>query len=383
MKSYLTLFTASAMLACVVPVYAVETGSAAKRGFTAEKQDVLSSKMKKLKALRKKMPIPVPSGLGGVFVFPEKGQGVVGVNIQHHEFEGLIRGRESVSAETVVATTPNRFFGNPMQPATLRVVPERSKADVIFPFANFTVNDHFALVAVAPIIRKEAVLNVFNGPGTSSLGTSTAVSKGLGDIKFGALFKAYNNNEYKHNVVLNFVLSAPTGSITQEGYNLTPMNTVQLSRLGYGMQLGSGTWDANLGVSYWGKEHPWGWGAQYMATLPLESENSEGWRYGNKHQATAWLSYEWKPSLATSVRLHAETQDTIHGIDPRIYGPGLGADPDNYGGERASIGIGLNWMPAPANNLALELVLPFHQNRNGVQAEQELSVALSWRKGYF
>ena len=383
MKCRITLLSAGLVLACIMPTIALAVDDQG-GSFTLEQRRALSNRIKQLRALRKKLPIPVPSGLFGIYAFPERGQGVAGINYQQHEFDGLIEGNDSVSAETVVTTAPNRFFGNPMQPPTLRVVPKSAQADVIFPFANFAINDRFALVALAPLIRKKTVLETFAGPvGTTSLGTNTVTSEGLGDIKFGTIFKAYNSDDYNHNVLIDAVLSAPTGSITKEDYNLTPMNTKEKTRLAYGMQLGSGTWDALLGVVYWGKQNQWGWGAQYLATIPLESENSEGWRFGDKHEGTAWVSYEWQPDLVTSLRLRGETQDEIHGIDPKIYGPGLGANPDNYGGERVEIGFGINWMPAVANNLSLEVLVPIHQDRNGVQAEHEFSVALSWRTGFF
>jgi len=383
MKCRVTLLSASLALACIMPTIALAVDDQGGSS-TLEQRRALSNRIKQLRALRKKLPIPVPSGLFGIYAFPERGQGVAGINYQHHEFDGLIAGNDSISAETVVTTAPNRFFGNPMQPPTLRVVPKSAQADVIFPFANFAINDRFALVALAPLIRKKTVLETFAGPvGTTSLGTNTVTSEGLGDIKFGTIVKAYSSDDYNHNVLIDAVLSAPTGSITKEDYNLTPMNTKEKTRLAYGMQLGSGTWDALLGVVYWGKQNQWGWGAQYLATIPLESENSEGWRFGDKHEGTAWVSYEWQPDLVTSLRLRGETQDEIHGIDPKIYGPGLGANPDNYGGERVEIGFGINWMPAVANNLSLEVLVPIHQDRNGVQAEHEFSVALSWRTGFF
>lgn len=383
MKCRVTLLSASLALACIMPTIALAVDDQGGSS-TLDQRRALSNRIKQLRALRKKLPIPVPSGLFGIYAFPERGQGVAGINYQHHEFDGLIAGNDSISAETVVTTAPNRFFGNPMQPPTLRVVPKSAQADVIFPFANFAINDRFALVALAPLIRKKTVLETFAGPvGTTSLGTNTVTSEGLGDIKFGTIVKAYSSDDYNHNVLIDAVLSAPTGSITKEDYNLTPMNTKEKTRLAYAMQLGSGTWDALLGVVYWGKQNQWGWGAQYLATIPLESENSEGWRFGDKHEGTAWVSYEWQPDLVTSLRLRGETQDEIHGIDPKIYGPGLGANPDNYGGERVEIGFGINWMPAVANNLSLEVLVPIHQDRNGVQAEHEFSVALSWRTGFF
>lgn len=384
MKHRVPLLAASLTLSCIMPVAAQAADKDPDGGSTLEQRRALSERIKQLRELRKKLPIPVPAGLFGIYAFPERGQGVAGINYQHYQFNGLIEGSNSVSAETVVTTAPNRFFGNPMQPPTLRVVPKSAEADVVFPFANFALNDKFSLVALVPLIHKKTVLETFAGAaGTKSLGTNTVTSQGLGDIKFGTIFRAYDSDEYRHNIILDAVLSAPTGSITVEDYQLTPMNTMTKARLAYGMQLGSGTWDAILGVSYWGKEKKWGWGAQYLATVPLESENKEGWRYGDKHEGTAWVSYEWKPDWVTSLRLRAETQDEIHGIDPKIYGPGLGANPDNYGGQRAEIGFGVNWMPALANNVSLELLLPIYQDRNGVQPDHDYSLAFSWRTGFF
>ena len=83
-----------------------------------------------------------------------------------------------------------------------------------------------ALVGLIPLIKKKTVLETFAGPvGTNSLGTNAVRSEGIGDIKFGTILKAYNSDDYRHNILLDVVLSAPTGSITEEDYNLTPMNT--------------------------------------------------------------------------------------------------------------------------------------------------------------
>jgi hypothetical protein len=384
MKCSTTILPISLVLACGLPAQTFAAGSNPMSGTTFEQRAALSKKIKKLRQLKKQLPMPVPSGLFGIYAFPNKGQGVAGVNVQHHEFSGLIQGTDKVSAETVVTTVPNRFFGDAGQPPTLRVVPKSAEADVIFPFANFSISDRFAVVALAPLIRKKTVLETFQGgAGTTSLGTNIVKSQGLGDIKFGTIIKAYSSKDFKHNLVIDAVLSAPTGSIKEEDYNLTPANTMVKTRLGYGMQLGTGTWDALLGAAYWGKDKHWGWGLQYLATVPLESRNDQGWRYDDKHEGTAWVSYNWNPRLVTSVRLRGETQGSIHGIDSDIYGPGLGGDPNNYGGERVEAGIGVNWMVAPKNNLSFELLMPVHQDRNGVQAEHEFSLALSWRSGFF
>ncbi len=348
------------------------------------KRAALSQQIKKMRAMRKELPIPPASGLFGVYAFPEKGQFVTGINFQNYRFSGLLQGSDSISQEAAVTSVPNRFFGDPGQPPTLRVVPESAEANVMFPYINYAVSQKFALVALAPIVKKETVLETYQGGGGSnSLGTNTVTSEGLGDIKAGFIYKAFNTEQRKHNLLFDVVLSLPTGSIEESDMSLTPMNTMVDARLGYGMQLGSGTFDALLGISYWGRVKKVGWGAQYLGTIPLESENSEGWRYGDKHEFTAWTSYSWKPTLVGSFRLRHEYQGEIEGSDPKIYGPGLGADPDNYGGTKTEALIGVNWMYKPARNISIEYANPFAQDRNGIQAEHDQTIMISWRNAFF
>ena len=55
----------------------------------------------------------------------------------------------------------------------------------------------------------------------------------------------------------------------------------------------------------------------------------------------------------TSVRLRGEPQHSIRGTDRNIYGPGLGANLDNYGGEQAEIDFGVHWMPILADSTSM------------------------------
>ncbi len=346
----------------------------------------LANEIKKYRAMRKELPIPPPAGLFGVYAFPEEGQYVVGLNMQQFKFSGMLQGSDSISAEEVVTSVANPFYPNPAtgQPPTLRVVPESAEATVIYPFINYSLNKKISLVAMAPMIKKTTVLKTFFGPsGTASSGLNEVNSSGLGDIKMGAIYKFFNAPDRKHNVIFDIVLSVPTGSITEEDINLTPLNTLVNSRLAYGMQLGSGTYDAILGGTYWGKNKKWGWGTQYLATIPLQSANSEGWKYGDKHELTTWVSYAWDPTFNGSLRLRGESQGTIVGIDPKIYGPGLGADTGNYGGTKVEFIIGTNWMYAPGYNISLEFSVPIIEDRNGVQADQDSTIMLSWRSASF
>lgn len=379
------LLIAGLSLSFALPTYsfAAETETETKEEDAYATRLALANEIKKYRAMRKELPIPPPAGLFGVYAFPEKGQYVVGVNMQHFKFSGMLQGSNSISADEVVASVANPFFGDAGQPPTLRVVPESAEATVIYPFINYSLNKKISLVAMAPMIKKTTVLNTYNAAGTASLGLNEVNSSGLGDIKMGAIYKLFNSPDRKHNVIFDIVLSVPTGSITEEDYNLTPLDTMVLSRLAYGMQLGSGTYDAILGGTYWGKNKKWGWGTQYLATIPLESANSEGWRYGDKHELTSWVSYAWDPTFNSSLRLRGETQGTIVGIDSNIYGPGLGADTDNYGGTKVEFIIGSNWMYSPGYNISLEFSIPIIEDRNGVQPDQDSAVMLSWRSASF
>ena len=382
MKTKNLLMTAAIALSFVAP-----TQVFAEYGDDAYKERVaLSKQIKKMKNMRKQLPSPPPAGLFGVYAFPEKGQYVTGVNFQHHEFKGMLKGSTSVTEASV---------GSP----ALQVTPDDAEANVILPFINYTVNEKIALVAMAPLIEKKSTLrSFFHHPTDSSkdglVGTNVVGSKGLGDIKFGALYKAYNSEDNKHNVIIDAVLSAPTGSITEEDMALLPFvgknttknpGSVRVSkRLGYGMQLGGGTWDAMVGAAYWGKDDKWGYGAQYLATIPLENRNSEGWRFGDKHELTAWSSYSWEPTLVSSFRLRTEHQDNMEGSTTALAGmPALGANTANYGGKITEASVGVNYMYAPAKNISIEYTAPLSQDRNGIQADKDSSIAISWRNAFF
>ena len=369
--------------AAIALTFVVPTQAFAEYGDDSYKERVaLSKQIKKMKNMRKQLPSPPPSGLFGVYAFPEKGQYVAGVNFQQHKFGGLLQGDNSISKADAVNIAGSNTTG--VGGDKVLVVPNSIEADVILPFINYTLNDKVALVAMAPLVEKTITLETFSMNTGNSLGTAVVNPKGLGDVKFGALYKAYNSEDNKHNVIIDAVLSAPTGSITERGM-ARHIGTGVLTdgRLGYGMQLGGGTWDAMVGAAYWGKEDKWGYGAQYLATIPLEDKNSEGWRYGDKHELTAWGTYSWEPTLVSSFRLRSEHQDNMVGSDSNIVGAALGAQTENYGGKITEASIGVNYMYAPAKNISIEYIAPISQDRNGIQADKESAIAISWRNAFF
>ena len=300
--------------------------------------------------------------------------------------EGNLIGDNEVSPETIVTTIPNRFFGTPGQPPTLRVVPTEMSMDMHMFGAMYGLSDRVTLMGMVPYIEKEMDHITFQGAaGTTRLGTFTTASDGLGDISLTAMIGLYDVKAPDREAHVNLLLgvSAPTGSITERDDVLAPNNTRPNLRLPYAMQLGSGTWDLLPGVVATKRVGNLSMGAQYRAWLRLEDENDEGYALGDIHKATAWLQYQWAPWVSTALRLEGRTQDSIDGIDPNIVAPVQTADPDNYGGERLDLLFGVNLIGQRGaicgHRLAAEFGVPVYQDLNGPQMETDWVFTLGWQ----
>jgi hypothetical protein len=301
--------------------------------------------------------------------------------------EGNLIGDDSVSPNTIVTTVPNRFFGLPGQPPTLRVVPTHMSMDMHMFGAMYGLTDRVTLMGMVPLIDKDMHHITYAGPvGTTRLGTFDTNSSGVGDISLSGIIGLYDAKTARGNTHVNLLLglSAPTGSITERGRILTPMDMQPVVRLPYAMQLGSGTWDFLPGLVYTTRVNNLSFGAQYRAALRLEDENDQGYSLGDLHQVTAWTAYEWAPWVSNSIRLAYQTQDDIHGIDPNIVAPVQTANPDFYGGDRLDLLFGVNLIgqhgAVCGHRLAAEFGVPVYQNLNGPQLETDWSFTVGWQK---
>jgi len=298
------------------------------------------------------------------------GKFMLGYRFMNMHMEDLKQGSDDISDNTVVTTVANHFAGLPGQPATIRVVPTEMDMRMHMFSAMYGVHDRITLMAMVPYIEKDmTMLTYAGGAGTTQLGTMKMQTSGIGDIRGGAIVKLLQGDYGTVNARLG--LSFPTGSITETGAMLMPSGATMVRRLAYGTQLGSGTIDLLPALTYTGKSNAFSWGAQYTGTLRLESENDESYQLGNIHQLTGWLGYRWMPWLQTTARLNARTQGAIDGQDPNIVGPAIGADPDNYGGERLDGLLGVHFYvpsgPLTGLRLGVEGGLPIYENVNGTR----------------
>jgi len=316
--------------------------------------------------------------------------GVMGDHM-HHEGEwmfsyrymamlmrGNLDGDSQISAETIATTVPNRFFGLPGQPATLRVVPTDMEMQMHMFGAMYAPSDAVTLMVMGKYLQNSMGHITFaGGAGATRLATFDVNTSGIGDTSVAGLVRLYDDD--MHHLHLNLGLSIPTGSIEEESAIIAPNNARPVLRVPYAMQLGTGTFDLMPGITYTGHDGDLGWGGQLAARIH-PYRNSQGYAYGDKLRLDAWGSWQWASWASTSLRVGVQSEGQIEGIDGQIAVPNQTADPDNYGGERVDVSLGLNLAGQRGDirglRLGLEATVPVYQNLNGPQMDTDLILTL-------
>jgi len=203
-------------------------------------------------------------------------------------------------------------------------------------------------------------------------------SRGFSDLKISTLYTFLEKNSNR--LVGGLGLSIPTGSINAN--DITPMNE-QGQKLPYPMQLGTGTVDPIMALTYFVLKSNHGWGADIRNTFRLY-DNNNGYHFGNSFSTTAWYSKIWNDWMTTTFRTDLLQQGKIRGADPDLN-PMMTytADPTLTGGTFVHGGIGICLHPTgkvEGFRLAVEGKLPVYQNLNGPQMKHiySLKAALTY-----
>ncbi len=307
-----------------------------------------------------------------------KGKWMFSYNFERMHMQGNLKGSSSISPETIVTTISNPNA----PPSTLRVVPTQMDMDMHMFGAMYGLTDKLTVMAMAMYMQKEMDHITFSGmSGTTRLGHFTTRSSGWGDTSLTGIYNIHK--AAKHNINISLGVSVPTGSIKEEDDVLTPSNTRPTLRLPYSMQLGSGTWDALAGITYSGHSGKFSWGGQYSATIRLESENSQGYQWGDKHKVTGWSAYKYSKELSFNALASFESMEKIKGADANISAPVQTADPDNYGGKVAELGGGFTYSPDILSLKGLvigaQVAMPVYQDLNGVQMKRDWRIRTGLR----
>ncbi len=297
-----------------------------------------------------------PLGVRGAQII-KPGKWLVAYTYRHMAKDGNLIGTGSVSTDQLLKTYP--------------LVSESMDADIHGICLRRGISKNLTLMAMIPYIHKDCTMVMRNGT------RFTAKSEGIGDLHLVGSYSLFRSAA--HQVVFYGGVSAPTGSINVRDNTPTMAN----AKLGYGMQLGSGTVDLYPAMIYMGKHEKIYWGAEVSGVLRL-GENYNNYRWGNRYGLTGWTGYRLFKSLIGSFRLDWQSWANISGADSELDPKTTpGKDPKLRGGNRldalAGLSCLLNERRFKGHRLFVEGGIPIYQDLNGPQGDTDWLLSAGWK----
>jgi len=259
---------------------------------------------------------------------------------------------------------------------------------------GYSFSDNF-FAGIMPMYKDNRMDMAFNSVMTTMTGQSgyTMKSSGMADTMLMAKYRIYSDDPLIPTSEASLFVGAslPSGSINKR--NTThPLAVRQSELLPYGMQLGSGTVDPMLGLLYQGSSSPWWWGLDGVYTGRWY-DNSRNYRLGDGVKVDTYLMHQISYNFLWQVQANFEWKGHIrgqadeaasgfsgHAVHGNAASPLMTPlwNPNNYGGVKTSITVGLQWQPAPLHIIDLTVKLPVYQRLNGVQLKDQFGVMLTW-----
>lgn len=302
----------------------------------------------------------------------EMGEWMVSYRYMTMGMENLLKGSASVTQDSQLGTTSVGDF---------EMVPTKMKMDMHMFGVMHAISDKWTIMGMINYLDNEMDMMMhFMEMGGMTMRHDhemAAESSGLGDLKLVGLYDLAKWDEGRR-IHLNVGLSIPTGSIDEKSGTNT---------LGYGMQLGSGTWDFHPAITYLGQTESYSYGAQLGGILRI-GENDQDYTLGNKFCASLWGARIITDSLSASAKLDYSSQDEVDGSDSRLDArnmmmPSPGFNPTSQGRDLSTFGLGLNYYfqegGLSGHRLAAEWQTPIDQKVNGVQLELDSVWTLGWQ----
>ncbi len=250
------------------------------------------------------------------------------------------------------------------------VTPTRMPMSMHMLGAMYATSDKITLMAMLSYLSME--MDHLTGMG----GRFTTESRGFGDTKVSTLYRFFNKNKQQLHGQLG--LSIPTGSIENE--DVTPASNGEDVILPYPMQIGSGTFDPEIALTYLSQGDLFSFGSQLRGIFRL-GKNDNDYRLGNRYTLNNWLAIKATGWLSFSARIEGVIVGEIDGDNPELN-PNMviTADTDNSGGTFVNSGLGFN-LYAPKGvlkdlRLGFEFATPLVQDVNAVQLKTKETVTV-------
>ena len=299
----------------------------------------------------------------------QMGEWMVSYRYMTMDMENLLKGSDSITLDSQLGTALVGDF---------KMVSTKMTMDMHMFGVMHAISDEWTIMGMINYLDNEMDMTMahFMG-GMRHDHAMAAKSSGLGDLKLVGLYDLANW-DHGRRIHLNLGLSLPTGSIDEKSGTNT---------LGYGMQLGSGTWDFHPAITLLGQTESYSYGAQIGGILRI-GENDQDYSLGNKFCASLWGARIITDSLSASAKLDYSSQDELDGSDSRLDArnmmmPSPGFNPTFQGRDLSTFGFGLNYYfqegGLSGHRLAAEWETPIDQKVNGIQLELDAVWTLGWQ----
>lgn len=200
-------------------------------------------------------------------------------------------------------------------------------------------------------------------------------SSGMGDVVLTASHLV--SSQTTHQWWLSAGVSLPTGSIDEKGDTPRAPGDQQLP---YTMQLGSGTYDFPIELSYQKNE---GHDIAFGITATLRTgKNDRDYRLGNRFAFNGRYRFDLAQDVKGIVGAEAQYIQAINGADQSLLVPAAIpypasiTNPNLYGGKKVIAKLGLQWQLKSHYQFSLEGALPVYQNLNGPQPKERWRFAM-------
>lgn len=284
-------------------------------------------------------------------------------------FDGYKSGTDDISIDNVLFS-PGDVRTNKNFP----VVPTEITQEAFIFRLGYVINQLSSINVSLPYI-KQGTDHISSVAGYENF---LLVSDGIGDISanYSHILKRWNEQQ----LTWSIGLSLPTGSIDEEGDTPREPGNQQLP---YTMQLGSGTWDIPLGLSYQKNMSTWIWHANLLAKIRT-GKNDRDYRLGNR--LTFSLSSKWRVqhNIKPLAKLQYTNWGSIRGQDdeitvpnPTFPYPAAITNPRYYGGKKVNATAGIEF-PFINQIVTIEISKPLYQDLNGIQYDEEMSFSVNW-----
>ena len=295
----------------------------------------------------------------------------IDVSFDISDFEQYYIGTNKVSYDDVLfvpGTEPRTSNNYP-------VVPTKIRQEIQSIRLTYEISPKVTLRGQLPLVH-QSTDHISIIPGYDAFNIS---SDGIGDIVL--LADTVVNQSVNSVLRMGSGVSIPTGSIDEEGDTPRAPGNQQLP---YTMQLGSGTWDIPLLLSYQKYEENTTWGLEAHARIRT-GKNDRKYALGNTYSAGAWLELPVSQSFDIGFRADYVVRDKIRGGDESLTVPIPGfpfpapvVNPGDFGGTQIDATLYATSKLSERTRLRVRYKVPVWLDLNGPQSALDSSLSVSF-----